>query len=110
MRLVEFIAGGSGGSADYGGCPLIKINSFRNNIWFDCGDTRYKERKSDWKSTPSCFKNIVEAISKSGLKDSLQQVDIYGNQTLKKDVLQAMFNELGMYHISVVEDFPSPIE
>ena len=75
-----------------------------------CGDTRYKERKSDWKSTPSCFKNIVEAISKSGLKDSLEKVDIRFNDTLNKDEVQAMFNELGMSHISVVETSPAPME
>ena len=69
----------------------------------ECGRTDIKERKSDWKSTPSCFKNIVEAISKSGLRDSLEEVDIYYNQTLKKDEVQAMFNELEMSHISVVD-------
>ena len=74
-----------------------------------CGQTG-PYRKSDWMSTPSCFKNIVEAISKSGLKDSLEQVDIYYNQTLKKDEVQAMFNELGMPLISVVEKCPSPME
>ena len=75
-----------------------------------CGYTGSKDRKSDWVSTPSCFKNIVEAISKSRLRDSLQQVDIAWNQTLKKDVVQAMFNELGMSHISVVEINPGPME
>ena len=75
-----------------------------------CGHTRYKERKSDWKSTPSCFKNIVEAISKSGLRDSLQKVDIYCNNTLKKDEIQVMFNELGMSHVSVVEEGLAPME
>ena len=75
-----------------------------------CGSTSYKDRKSDWKSTPSCFKNIVEAISKSGLKDSLEHVDIAYNETLKKDEVQAMFNELGMSHISVVEKCPDPME
>ena len=69
----------------------------------ECGGTYFKERKTDWITTPSCFKNIVEAISKSGLKESLQEVDIYQNQTLKKDEVQAMFNELGMSHISVVD-------
>ena len=75
-----------------------------------CGSTNYKDRKSDWISTPSCFKNIVEAISKSRLKDSLELVDIYGNQTLKKDGVQVMFNELGMSHISVVEEGPAPMK
>ena len=75
-----------------------------------CGDIRYKERKTDWKSTPSCFKNIVEAISKSGLRDSLEQVDIICNETLKKVEVQAMFNEFKMHHISVVEVNPFPMK
>ena len=76
-----------------------------------CGDIRCKERKTDWISTPSCFKNIVEAISKSGLRDSLEQVDIIYNETLKKDEVQVMFNELGMSHISVVnENYTSPMK
>ena len=81
----------------------IKFLSFQ---W--CGQTVIY-RKTDWKSTPSCFKNIVEAISKSGLRDSLEQVDIYNNDTLKKDKVQAMFNELEMSHISVVEIGPDPM-
>ena len=75
-----------------------------------CGSTYFKDRKSDWKSTPSCFKNIVEAISKSGLKDSLEEVDIVYNETLKKDEVQAMFNELEMSHISVVQKHTAPME
>ena len=82
----------------------IKFLSF-----YTCGNTGYPVRKSDWMTTPSCFKNIVEAISKSGLRDSLEQVDIAWNQTLKKDEVQAMFNELGMSHISVVEIGPNPM-
>ena len=75
-----------------------------------CGNINYSYRKSDWKSTPSCFKNIVEAISKSGLKDSLEQVDIWSNTTLNKDEVQAMFNELGMSHVSVVKEDPAPMK
>ena len=55
-------------------------------------------------------KKIVEAISKCGLRDSLQQVDIYYNHTLRMDEVQAMLNELEMPHISVVEVNSSPIE
>ena len=75
----------------------------------ECGHISYIARKSDWKTTPSFFKNIVEAISKSGLKDSLQEVDIYENHTLEKDEVQAMFNELKMPHISVVKNHSVPI-
>ena len=76
----------------------IKFLSFAG-----CGNTFSPYRKTDWMSTPSCFKNIVEAISKSGLKDSLEQVDIAGNKTLNKDEVQTMFNELGMSRISVAK-------
>ena len=90
---------------DFSGSTKYKIK-FLSFTW--CGGAFYQERKSDWKSTPSSFKNIVEAISKSGLKDSLQQIDIYANDTLEKDEVQAMFNELGMPHISVVQIKPNP--
>ena len=76
----------------------------------ECGNTGSKNRKTDWIITPSCFKNIVEAISKSGLRDSLEQVDIAWNQTLKKDEVQVMFNELGMSHISFLKEIPYPME
>ena len=83
----------------------IKFLSFAH-----CGNTDYEDRKSDWMSTPSCFKNIVEAISKSGLRESLEEVDIKWNPTLKKDEVQAMFNELEMSHISVVQKGSVPME
>ena len=92
---------------DFGVSAKYKIKYLS---FYNCGHTDIKERKSDWITTPSCFKNIIEAISKSGLKDSLQQVDIVGNQTLKKNEVQAMLSELGMCHISVVEEGPNPIE
>ena len=92
---------------DFGTSVKYKIKFLSFTL---CGYTSSKERKSDWITTPSCFKNIVEAISKSGLKDSLEEVDIEYNDTLKKDEVQAMFNELEMPHISVVEVNPSPME
>ena len=76
----------------------------------ECGNTYSSYRKSDWMSTPSCFKNIVEAISKNRLKDSLKEVDIVYNQTLKKAEVQAMFNKLGMPHISIVQTDTRPME
>ena len=88
---------------DFSVSDKCKFKSLSFAWW---GNAQNKVRKSDWISTPSCFKNIVEAISKSWLKNSLQQVDIYGNNTLKKDGVQAMFNKLGMSHISVVETGP----
>ena len=92
---------------DFSGYEKCKIKFLS---FVTCGYTNFKDRKSDWISTPSCFKNIVEAISKSGLRDSLEQVDIFWNSTLNKDEVQVMFNELGMSHISVVEEGTFPME
>ena len=92
---------------DFSGYEKCKIKFLS---FVTCGYTNFKDRISDWIKTPSCFKNIVEAISKSGLRDSLEQVDIIYNTTLNKDEVQVMFNELGMSHISVVEEGPSPME
>ena len=92
---------------DFSGSNKYKTK-FLSFTWWGHTDSSY--RKSDWKLTPSCFKNIVEAISKSGLKDSLEQIDIDWNKTLKKDKVQAMFNELGMSHISVIQKHTAPME
>ena len=67
------------------------------------GRTDYNERTTDWKTDPSKFENIVDAISKCGLKDSLEQVDIWGNHTLSREKVQLIFNAKGLIHISVIE-------
>ena len=61
----------------------IKYLSFQN-----CGNVMSKERKTDWKTLPNCFKNIVDAISKCGLKDSLEKINILGNNDLKKENIE----------------------
>ena len=91
---------------DFSVSAKYKINFLS---FYNCGSTDYNYRKSDWITTPSSFINIVVAISKSGLKDSLEEVDMKGNTTLKKDEVQAMFNELGMSHVSVVEKGSAPM-
>ena len=60
-------------------------------------------RKSSWKTDSSLFENIVEGIGKSGLKLSLQTVDIQGCQ-LNKSKVQEMFTKHGMTNVSIVED------
>ena len=88
---------------DFGASAKYKINFLS---FVSCGSP---DRKTDWKITPSSFKNIVEAISKSGLKDSLQEVDISYNRILDRNEVQEMFNELEIPHISVVERGTFPI-
>ena len=65
-------------------------------------------RKSSWLTDSSLFENIVEGIGKSGLKQSLQTVDIQGCK-LDKSKVQEMFTKHGMTNVSVVEDGKDPI-
>ena len=59
-------------------------------------------RKSDFKTNPSLFENIVEAIAQSGLRDSLETVDIL-SWGLKVTTVQQMFDARGMSHITATE-------
>ena len=83
----------------------IKFLSFQK--W---GDTRYKERTTDWKANPSKFSLIVDAIGSSGLKESLEKLSIYYNQTLSASKVQEDLNAKDMSHISVVEESPYPLK
>ena len=74
----------------------IKSLSFYN--W---GSASY--RKSSWMTDSSLFENIVEGIGKSGLKLSLQTVDIQGCK-LDKSKVQEMFTKHGMKNVSVVDN------
>ena len=60
-----------------------------------CGDKYSSERKSDWKTNPSAFQNIVNAISECGLNASLKTVDISYNVLDRSDV-EKMFSDQGM--------------
>ena len=66
------------------------------------------DRKSDFKSAPASFENIVEAMAKSGLKDSLQTLDIKGCG-LDKTTVQGLLSKHGMGAVSVVETCPEPM-
>ena len=65
-------------------------------------------RSSDWMSDPSAFERIVEAICKSGLKDSLQTIDIWKCK-LDKTIVQGLFSKHGMGTITVVEKIGVPL-
>ena len=71
------------------------------------GDNDLKERTTDWKIEPSCFVNIVNAIGASGLRSSLQKVNIGWNQTLSLSKVKMMFKARSMSNISVVENYAS---
>ena len=60
-------------------------------------------RKSSWLTDSSLFENIVEGIGKSGLKQSLQTVNIQGCK-LDKSKVQEMFTKHGMTNVSVVDN------
>ena len=66
-------------------------------------------RNSDFKSAPASFENIVEAMAKSGLKDSLQTLDI-NSCGLDKTLVQGLLRKHGMGAVSVVETGTEPKE
>ena len=76
--------------------------------FYNWGRGRGSDRISTWKTDSSQFENIVEGIIKSGLKLSLQTVDIYGCE-LDKSKVQEMFTKHGMTNVSVVEDGKEPM-
>ena len=61
---------------------------------------------TDWKTDPSCFSNIVDAIKNSGLRHSLTKLDISDNQTLNEGVVRKLLNANGMTNISVIYSEP----
>ena len=70
---------------------------------------RVKERTTDWKVDPSKFSLILGAIGSSGLRASLEKLNIAWNQTLSASKVQEDLNAKGMSHISVVEETPGPL-
>ena len=60
-------------------------------------------RKTEWKSNPSLFSNIVSAIGDCGLKDSLSTLNVSGCKLDRRKV-QQMFNENSMGHVNVVKE------
>ena len=90
---------------DFG--PKLKYNT--NFLSFQYwGVTDHTELTTDWKTDPSCFSHIVDAIGSSGLRHSLTKLSIRNNPTLDKAKVQDMLNVKGMAHISVVEEKPDP--
>ena len=90
---------------DFGSELKYNTNFLSFQFW---GETDYTELTTDWKTDPSCFSHIVDAIANSGLRHSLTKLSIANNETLNKAKVQDMLNVKGMAHISVVGECPDP--
>ena len=89
------------------GTDLSYNTKFLSFQWW--GNTAHKERTTDWKADPSKFSLIVDAIGSSGLRASLEKLNIAYNETLTSSKVQEELSTKGMSHISVVEENPSPL-
>ena len=69
------------------------------------GSTIYNEIATDWKADPPSFSLIVDSIGNSGLRFSLEKLNIYDNSTLSASEVQEELNSKGMSHISVVQEY-----
>ena len=91
---------------DFGKDLSYNTKFFSFQYW---GSTNYNERTTDWKADPSKFSLIVDAIYSSGLRASLEKLNIAYNQTLSASKVQEELNAKGMSHISAVEEYPYPL-
>ena len=66
-----------------------------------CGNMMLKNLTTDWKTNPSAFLNIIDAISKSGLGQSLTKIDISSNETLDKANIKEYLDVKNMAHILI---------
>ena len=87
---------------DFGSAFKYKTKILSLQIW---KYTSSSKRMPDIFSSPACFDKIVEAISKSGLRDSLQTINIYNNHSPSAEKLQKMLNKKGMPHITVEDKY-----
>ena len=89
------------------GADLNYITKFLSFQYW--GETDCKARTTDWKVDPSKLSLIVDAIGSSGLKVSLEKLNIANNQTLSVSKVQEELSTKGMSHISVVLEWPAPL-
>ena len=89
---------------DFGADLKYNTNFLSFRSW---GESNIEERTTDWKTDPSSFSLIVDAICGSGLRVSLQNLDISYNETLSASKVQAEFVEKGMPNIYIVQEFSS---
>ena len=78
--------------------------------FYGWGSTYYVELTTDFKEDPSKFSLIVDAIGRSGLRVSLEKLNIKFNQTLSVSEVQEELNAKDMSHISVVEEDSNPLK
>ncbi|CAI2364842.1 unnamed protein product [Moneuplotes crassus] len=73
--------------------------------FWNCGDSRVT---MDWGSHPERFESILEAISRSPYKNSLQTLNIR-TSNLSKSKVEEMLSNQSMSSIQVIQETPSPL-
>ena len=87
---------------DFGSALKYNIRTLSFQGWGDTSDSAWK---TDWNSSPLSFDNIIEAISNSGLKDSLETISIDKNQTLSVKKVKQMLIEKGISNVTVNQNY-----
>ena len=91
---------------DFGSDIKYKIKHLSFEQW---GYNQDFYRTTDWKLNPSCFENIINAISKCELKSSLEEINIYGNSTLDIGNVKELFVAKGMSNIIFLDSMTGPL-
>ena len=91
------------GTLDFSCSEKSNIKTLSFDYWG--GNTR----NSDFNSNASWFENIIEGIAKSGIKESLQTIDIR-ECNLDKDEIQKMLIKYELKGVTIVDTGADPAE
>ena len=89
-----------------------KYLSFKNwdiTKWVETETKWSKEWEEEREESPWHFTYIVNAIGYSGLRRSLDKINIYEKQTQSRSAIQNEFKKRSMQHITIVEENVNPI-
>ena len=89
-------------SLDFGNDLKYITKTLSFQFW---GNTEDADWMADWKSNPTYFNNIIDAIAKSDLKNSLQKISICKNQTLWMESIQKILNKNGGSRIAITNEY-----
>ena len=87
---------------NFGSDLIYKTKFLSFQTWKTFSFYRYPSKA--WINDYSCFLLIVDAIRSSGLRTSLEKLNIYKSSAEFKTHMQEVLNEKGMSHISVIDE------
>jgi len=85
----------------------ITDSLYRNDLFYrietiNLGFTGNSDN-SDWIKYPDRFSNIISAMSKCSLKESIQRINVWKCGDMNKQMVQQVLLDNGMQHVKVID-------